>query len=205
MIKEKTKSVTFLGGFSTSSNPTRVRIGAGASKNWTSKLFTTIRVAQIIVHIIIIDPFPFLAFSRSISSQNLQLFLPILNQWSWCCTWQICLQHVSSIVSKMNIKIVNTRKVLLTKSSKQLGRSLDVQTYIIGKENTIFFVVSEVVDPRVADKMNGSVIWNVLESDTDEEELVIGKVSDVKCSWNSKISIPFKLNIECISSVSKGW
>jgi len=105
----------------------------------------------------------------------------------------------------MNIKIVNTRKVLLTKSSKQLGRSLDVQTYIIGKENTIFFVVSEVVDPRVADKMNGSVIWNVLESDTDEEELVIGKVSDVKCSWNSKISIPFKLNIECISSVSKGW
>ena len=82
------ENLTFLRWFSSSSSPARIR-QCGSSKNWTSQSGIGVRITQIIVDIIVIDPFMFFALSCSISSQSLQFFFSILHQWTRCFTWKV--------------------------------------------------------------------------------------------------------------------
>jgi len=77
--------------------------------------------------------------------------------------------------------------------------------YVVGKENAITLVLFRIVDPRVAYEVNGSVVGNVFESERLKVELILHEILDVKCSRNSKISVPIEANIVCFFTRSQGW
>ena len=50
------------------------------------------------------------------------------------------------------------------------------------------------------------MVWNVFKSQSKEEELSLHEILDVKCSWNSHLTIiPFEMNSECRLPCSQCW
>ena len=49
------------------------------------------------------------------------------------------------------------------------------------------------------------MVWNIFKGQTYKEEFSCHVILNIKCSWNSHITIPFKMNIICRLSCSQNW
>lgn len=69
-----------------------------------------------------------------------------------------------------------------------------INYYLVGEEDARVVIVGVRVNPGVADKVDRGMVGDVVEGDTDEEELSEKVVLDDKCSWHSELLLVFELN-----------
>lgn len=74
--------------------------------------------------------------------------------------------------------------------------SIIINTYIIGKEDTVIFILVDWVDPGVADEVDSSLPRDSLQGQWFEEELGMVAVLDDDRPWNALALIPIEGYVE---------